>query len=201
MKFVLVIVLTLTVVPVCFAVPVEWPISEGGNGHYYKVVLSPDKPWLTWTQAKMLAETEDQDLGLPSYLATVTDSYEKEFILSVVSAAMSGVDPKPFEGHGFWLGSYQDHDAPDYSEPAGGWLWITGELWDYTNWAPREPNNNKGIEDHLEFTWKCSYASDGSWNDMPDSAGVPGYIVEYVPEPGMVLLLGLGAVLLRKRRG
>ncbi len=41
-----------------------------------------------------------------------------------------------------------------------------------------------------------------TWNDIPNY-GPPhapvGYVIEYVPEPATLLLLGLGAVILRKR--
>jgi hypothetical protein len=32
---------------------------------------------------------------------------------------------------GPWIGGYQDSNA---SEPEGGWNWVTGEPWIYTNW-------------------------------------------------------------------
>ena len=33
----------------------------------------------------------------------------------------------------FWLGGYQQHPT---TEPGGGWAWVTGEPWVYTNWSP-----------------------------------------------------------------
>ena len=71
-----------------------------------------------------------------------------------------------------WLGGFQ----PDGSaEPNGGWQWITGEPWDYTNWDSPEPNEyaNSG-EDKLQI-----YAN-GYWNDISHTAlNTGGYIVEY----------------------
>ena len=73
-----------------------------------------------------------------------------------------------------WLGGFQ----PDGSaEPDGGWQWITGEPWDYTNWDSPEPNEygNTG-EDKLQI-----YAN-GYWNDISHTAlNTGGYIVEYEP--------------------
>jgi hypothetical protein len=39
------------------------------------------------------------------------------------------------------LGGYQDRMSAEYSEPAGGWRWITGEPWNFTNWGSGEPND------------------------------------------------------------
>ncbi len=69
-------------------------------------------------------------MGLPGYLATATSGPENAFIVSVVSAALSGVDITPFGGHGFWQGGYQYRKD---LEPDGGWRWLTEEPWDYTN--------------------------------------------------------------------
>ena len=83
----------------------------------------------------------------------------------------------------------------------GGWTWVTGEPFTYTNWSPGQPDNEFGLEHYLHF-----YAFDPlmapEWNDL-EAARYPikGYIVEYVPEPTTVWLLGLGGLaLLRKRR-
>jgi len=40
-----------------------------------------------------------------------------------------------------WIGLYQVHEHPDYSEPAGGWVWISGEPVPYTGWGGDEANN------------------------------------------------------------
>ena len=81
--------------------------------------------------------------------------------------------PNAQSGTTHWIGGYQDHLAPDYSEPAGGWRWVTGEPWGYTNWNGGEPNNAGGIEDFLQW-----YSS-GVWNDLPGAATITGYLVEF----------------------
>lgn len=79
---------------------------------------------------------------------------------------------------------------------------MTGEAWDYTNWANGEPNNAGGIENYLHIY----YTSDGNrWNDIsndPGSQGVAvnGFTVEFsgstpsTPEPGALALLSSGGL-------
>ena len=98
------------------------------NGHYYEYVSSPG---IFWTAAKTQAE-ELSFKGLHGYLATVTSAQETSFFASDLPDALT---------NNSFLGGFQDTSAPDYSEPSGGWRWVTGEAWDYTNWANGEPNN------------------------------------------------------------
>ncbi len=82
-----------------------------------------------------------------------------------------------------WLGGFQ---SPGSLEPAGGWKWITGETWDYNNWASGEPNNlASGREDKLEFHGYSSGGTfTGQWNDeLSTNILSSGYVVEYSPVP------------------
>jgi hypothetical protein len=74
-----------------------------------------------------------------------------------------------------WLGLYQDHNDPSYSEPFGGFVWTTGEPVGFAPWGGGEPNNGGGNEDYVELT------AAGSWNDMPLNGNnlIFGYYVEY----------------------
>ena len=59
-------------------------------------------------------------------------------------------------------------------QPDGGWRWVTGDPWSYSNWNAGEPNNaTGGHEDCLTL------AANGRWNDTRGAAGVTGYLVEY----------------------
>lgn len=161
-----------------FATPVQWT-GVGANGHWYDVVTS-NIPWLN-------AKTVAENTGSVSYLATITSVEEQAFVASLVTPYLS----IPGDA-GFKLGGIQSAGS---SEPGAGWHWVTAEAWSYTNWAGGEPNNSGGNESYLyldeRFTW--------SWNDYEnvDSFYNPkGYIVEYetapVPEPGTMMLLGIG---------
>jgi len=94
------------------------------------------------------------------------------------------------------MGFYQDISDPGYSEPGGGWKWISGEPITFIGWVGLEPNN-QGQEDYGVFE------HNGEWNDWGPGASA-GYddifgIIE-TPEPATLLLFALGGLLLRKRK-
>ncbi len=91
---------------------IQWPTSEGGNGHYYQLV----KDIVSWEDAKSLAEV------VGGYLATITTSDEQNWIIQ-----QFGKQPE-----GAWLGSKKE----------GNWKWITAETWDYANWGPNQPTSD-----------------------------------------------------------
>ena len=173
------------------ASPIQW--SE--NGHWYEVVVDAS---VTWTSARESAASLSYQ-GYDGHLATITSSAENQFIADNLLAVTTGYD--------FCIGGFQAGGP----EPAGGWSWVTGESFTFTNWASGEPSNDAGAaygnmeEDYLVI-WK--WKTFGKWNDTID-AGSPfftyksGYIVEYdsVPEPGMLSLLSIGGVAIMRRRG
>lgn len=149
------------------AAPIQWTIASGGNGNYYDSVTGT----LNWPQARTAAESMTY-LGIPGHLATITSQAELDFI---------GAN---LPGGSHWLGGYQDTNAPDYAEPAGGWRWVTGEPWLFTKWHTGEPNNQSGDENILEWH------SDGlGWNDLDVRDLRPAYYVEFsIPEPTAYVL-------------
>lgn len=145
------------------------------GGHLYEVFIDETS---TWNQAK------DAAASAGGYLATITSAEEQSYIASLVSPYLSanGGDA------GFKLGGFQPAGS---TEAGGGWRWVTSEAWGYANWGSGEPNNVGGNESYLyldeRFNWKWN-----DYNDIDAFYNPSGYIVETVPEPSTVLLLGLG---------
>jgi hypothetical protein len=147
-----------------------WPVDEGGNGHAYQGVTGADV--IAWTSAERAATLAG------GYLATITSQQENEFVFGLI-----GADPACWRTLGDvlymgpWLGGYQPEGAP---EPAGGWLWVTGEPFEYTAWLSVEPSGP--IEDRLHYMGREG-APDAAWNDRPnyDAWGPVAYVVEYDP--------------------
>jgi len=70
-------------------------------------------------------------------------------------------------------------------EPDGGWQWITGEPWVYTNWDIGEPNNDYqgdfGKEPNHQSEERLHFKTDGAhWNDLPNDPEIvtPRFVVE-----------------------
>jgi hypothetical protein len=140
------------------------PVATGSfGGHYYEVYAEK----YTWTDAQAVAKQKG------GYLVSITSSAENTFVANLRPSSLSP-----------WIGLYQ---ADFTNEPAGGWVWDSGEVSTYRAWAPGEPNNDFGIEGYAHFfTTPFSFYG---WNDFIQSGGVPpltrtnvaavGFLVEY----------------------
>ncbi|MBS0195950.1 MAG: hypothetical protein JSR77_04255 [Planctomycetes bacterium] len=136
------------------------------NGHYYEVVLSGG---IVWDAARAQAEARSFG-GVTGHLATITSAKEMEAVL----ATLRGVDLS-----GLWLGGVQAANAP---EPGGGWSWITGEPWAFTNWFGSEPNDARGYFQGLNEDRLITWSGDGRWNDAAgalNTGSVRGLLVEF----------------------
>lgn len=198
MRFAITTVLSCLFVASAIAAPVQWPSASGGNDHWYEVVyVGP--AGIAWTAARTAAENAG------GYLATLTSAAENEFVYDLVKDDPNLWPADSFGGNGVgpYIGGYQIAGS---AEPGGGWAWVTGEEWNYTNWCPNEPNNsNGGTEAYLHYFWPIGtngQVKGPTWNDLADSIplGVRGYIVEYVPEPASAMLVLLGALVFAGRR-
>jgi hypothetical protein len=174
-------------VSISSAAPLQWKIEDGGNGHYYDAV-SAGVNWYDSCDAAKISEF----MGYYGHLATITSAGENEFIVNTFPTAYY---------NGYWLGGFQPLGSEE-------WQWVSGEQWDYSNWAVGEPSNSglmpgQPQEDGLCFREDIQLTF-GSWNDWyrAGSGTDRGYVVEFpVPEPATILILGLGSlVLMRKSR-
>lgn len=115
------------------------------GGHVYQLYNGG----LTWTEAKEACEQHG------GHLATITSADEQTAIKEHLDKVCNN----------YWIGGYRDA----VGEP---WKWVTGENFEYTNWAYNEPNNygnNNEIYIHV-FNGNKPI---GTWNDAAD--GGAGY--------------------------
>ena len=139
------------------------PQFNAATGNYYIEVAASG---ITWDQARLDAEAMSY-MGFPGRLATINSQQEDDFIFALGDV------------HYHWVGGFQNLQSPNYSEPAGGWEWITGEPFTYTNWLPGEPNNTGSFpsEDFLELLQGGTFGT--TWNDAHPMEHPRGYIVEF----------------------
>ncbi len=162
--------------------PIQWKVSDGGNGHWYELVEDA----IDWNAAKLAAEQSIHE-GTVGHLATITSQAENDFILSSVYETGT---------YYTWVGGFQPAGSP---EPDGNWQWLTGETWDFTNWnLGVEPNNF--IYSQTPYGEDVIQMSPIGWYDAPHDWDMP-YIVEYesVPEPTCFTLFVCIGLILRKR--
>jgi hypothetical protein len=105
----------------------------------------------TWHDAKTYCE------NLGGYLATLTSAEENQFAYD--NFAVTEIP---------WLGGTDEANE-------GVWEWVTGEPWNYSNWALDEPNNCCPPEfcggggctpEHYLSYWGDPYGNE--WNDVPN---------------------------------
>jgi hypothetical protein len=163
------------------------------TGHYYELNTN----YLEWFAAESFAEGRSFN-GAAGHLATIGTQAENDFISAIfIAAHISG---------GPWLGGFQPTGS---LEPAGGWQWITGEPWSFTNWwagneqwPEGEPNNVNGENQLVMYGPDGPSNGLGQWNDMDGRPGSRSYLpsmIEYdtpsVPEPSaLILWSGLSAM-------
>lgn len=130
----------------------DW-VYNPANGHSYQVVWILES--ITWEDAAAAAAAAG------GYLATITSKEENDFLLAYLQNSTTPAY--------YWIGGLQ---PPGSTEPDGGWTWVTGETWGYTNWAEGEPNNF-GQTDRLVFL------PNGTWDDAHGYQN--GYVIEKDP--------------------
>jgi hypothetical protein len=160
------------------AAPTVWGVASGGNGHAYEVIGLAGG--ISWDDARAAARAAGGDL------ASLTSAAENNFVFGLSDSAAYWYNFDAFNSIGPWLGGFQPGGSP---EPAGGWQWVSGEAFAFSNWSPGQPDNFSG-EDRLHYHL-TGVGRAATWNDIQGSGGVlpRAYVVEYVPEPGASFVL------------
>lgn len=128
------------------------------------------------------------------YLAAINSAEENAFFTDTI-APLAALGPR-FE---IWVGGHQPAGSP---EPGGGWSWLSGEPWTYSNWSAGQPNNSWGGTEYVLTFYVApnEFGNIGEWGDAPDNI-TSWFVVEYaVPEPSPAILLVLAGSLAALRQ-
>jgi hypothetical protein len=143
---------------------VEWRVADGGNGHWYELVVPSERISMT------AAATAAQALG--GALCSVGSAAENQFVFELASADPSRWTiawPGAGQITGPWLGA---------SYVAGSWTWLDGTSWSYTQWAPTEPNY-LFEETAVLFMGPAGGSPTPQWNNLRPDYVNWGYVVEW----------------------
>jgi hypothetical protein len=141
---------------------------DAAQARWYAEAQAP----ASWSTAQRMAQ------AFGGHLATIGSLGEMDFL-----GATFFVAPQPFRHH--WIGAFQDLQSPSYSEPAGGWGWVTGEAFVPANWEPGQPDDALGGQ-HFGRTMGQDGIDPSRWADDTDSALGDTQDL-YVPSGVMVL--------------
>lgn len=135
----------LSVTAVCGGAPVVFSTEQGGNGNTYEVVLDAG---VSIDGARAAAGADG------GHLVTITSPAEQAFVESLLDGADAPTGS-------YWM---------DLQRAGEGFAWGTGESFDFSNFAPGEPNDFLGNEDVGQIYWAQTSAEDlasrrGRWND------------------------------------
>ena len=97
--------------------PVQWKVSDGGNGHWY-AALRPALP-LDWVASTNLVASRG------AYLPTIRSEAENNLMLKLTLAAWTASDVTS----GPFLGARRGSSS--LSSACAGWVWVTGEPFDF----------------------------------------------------------------------
>jgi alpha-tubulin suppressor-like RCC1 family protein len=147
-------------------------VFNPANGNYYQEIAVAGG--IDWPEADAAARSRMYK-GMSGHLVTLTSAQENQFVFGNMPNAIQG---------NWWIGGHQNTVSPEYSEPGGGWEWVTDEPFSYTNWQTNEPNNvnSQEQENYLQILLN------GKWNDNVRAIKLGGYVIEY-EDPAVADLL------------
>ncbi|MFH0787097.1 MAG: lectin-like protein [Pseudomonadota bacterium] len=138
-------------------------ISATFRGKKIKAVMVPGG--LTWDQANAKAKS------MGGVLVTLDSAEKNNFVYKMIEK----------DGNLWWRDPSGNYEGPwtggikegRFDDPKKGWRWQSGAGFSYSNWDPREPNNNGGAEDRIVFFKKTN-----RWNDLGRNTKLNGLIIE-----------------------
>ena len=149
----------------CFG-PWQWRVEDGGNGHWYAF----ETGLIPWSDARVAA------MQVGGHLACMETETEwiwvRDELVEPLSDTLFAVG-----GWGVCIGGYQDLDSPDYSEPYGGWTWLTGAPFACGGEFDCNMENFTGNQHKMSLVRNAGYPI--QFNDIDEVPDQPYYMIEW----------------------
>jgi hypothetical protein len=154
------------------AATVPFPVSAGGTGNAYELVLDSSSD-------HDAAQAAASSSG--GHLVTITSASEQSFVEQLLSDAGAATGS-------YWIGL----ERTGSGNGAGSFAWETNEPVSFTNFADGEPNNYPSNENGGSIYWSqdpssLTFERRGGWNDAPLSGFLPGALPNDLVRQGFVL--------------
>ena len=165
----------------------QWRTEDGGNGHYYDIVVTQLQTW--WA-----SKTQAEAMG--GYLASIRSAEENTWLWNTFNIGGTAA---------YWTstGPWPGYDGPvfgAYRTTSNVWTWVSGEDWGYSNF-------NWGMhsgEGAAQFIAHSPYWDDIGPNGGTSAGGNVSFIVEFnsnpIPAPAASAVLAAGLACTSRRR-
>lgn len=124
-------------------------VSNTYKNHRYTVIDES----MTWDEAKEYCEK------LGGHLVTITSLEEQQHVISLVNNTKNL----------YWIGLYRNE--------TNNWNWVTNEIFNYSNWANGEPNQDFWNTEFYVQMYGMNYDKFkiGEWNDSRNNSGTMNF--------------------------
>ena len=114
-------------------------------------------------------DANEEALFNQGHLVVINSSEEQNYLESILPTTQT---------NSYWLGLFQNSNNSNFSEPSGGWEWVTGEDVSFTNWIEGEPNNAEPFDENYGEIYNFD-PPNWNWNDQDQLSNNPQqYILE-----------------------
>jgi hypothetical protein len=134
---------------------VEWKVSDGGNGHWYKIIERPYGIY-EWGAARRAAQALGGDL------AVFPSSSSWAFVRGICQS---------YSFTQYLAGGYRHAGSSEQ------WRWINGQVFEFFAWNSGVPNNGTGSD--LVLCVGKGFAGLDGWDDWYPTDYSSGYVVEW----------------------